>query len=158
MRSTTGSSPQRAAAAPMASSASNSIIGQTTSPMAWRASSASENCASSSGGMPRLGLVAGVALVAPRADDVVGGTADMGHAGIVEQPEDALDDADRRADRLAVGRGRRRPAEVGAKQLVRRVEKVDLHDRNRSTGAAHEMVTGLTTADDDPANRREGAV
>ena len=54
--STSGRCCQRAAAVPMASSASNSTIGQTTSPSASAARSASGNCASSSSGTPSLVL------------------------------------------------------------------------------------------------------
>ena len=53
-----------------------------------------------------LGLVARVALVAPGADDVVGGAAEVRDAVVAKEREDALDDAQRGADRLAV---RRRP-------------------------------------------------
>ena len=52
IRSTDGSSPNRQAAAPMASSASNSTIGHRTIPSASTAASAIGNWASSSGGIP----------------------------------------------------------------------------------------------------------
>ena len=52
MRSTAGSAPKRTAAAAIASSASNSTIGQSTMPSAAAAASAIGNCESSSGGMP----------------------------------------------------------------------------------------------------------
>src|SRR3972149_2936171 len=40
-----------------------------------------------------FGLVAGPALVAPGADDVVGGAGEMRHARLAQQPQDALPDA-----------------------------------------------------------------
>ena len=52
IRSTRGSAPNRTAAAAMASSASNSTIGQSASPSASMAASAIGNCARSSGGIP----------------------------------------------------------------------------------------------------------
>ena len=52
IRSTRGSAANRQAAAPMASSASNSTIGQRTIPSASTAASAIGNWASSSGGIP----------------------------------------------------------------------------------------------------------
>ena len=64
---------------------------------------------------------------------MVGGAADVGHARVVQQAQDALDDADGGAHRLALRRRRRRPAEVGTEELVGRVEEVDLHRPNRST-------------------------
>ena len=50
----------------------------------------------------RLGLVAREPLVAPRADDVVGGAAEVGDAVLAEQGQDALDDAQRGAHRRPV--------------------------------------------------------
>ena len=52
IRSTRGSAPKRTAAAAIASSASNSTIGQSTMPSASTAASAIGNWASSSGGIP----------------------------------------------------------------------------------------------------------
>ena len=52
IRSTAGSAAKRRQAAAIASSASNSTIGQRTMPSASMASSAIGNWASSSGGMP----------------------------------------------------------------------------------------------------------
>ena len=52
IRSTRGSSPNRVAAAAIASSASHSTIGQSTIPSASTAASAIGNWASSSGGIP----------------------------------------------------------------------------------------------------------
>ena len=50
-----------------------------------------------------LGLVAGEPLVAPRADHVVRGAAEVRDAVLAEQRQDALDHAQRAADRLALG-------------------------------------------------------
>ncbi len=50
--STAGSAAKRTAAAAIASSASNSTIGQSTMPSASTAASAIGNCDSSSGGIP----------------------------------------------------------------------------------------------------------
>ena len=102
-RSTSGCSAKRTAAAARASSASNSTIGQTTTPSASRASSSEPELGQQLRGHAGLGLVARVALVAPGADDVVGGAAEVRDAVLAQQREHRLHDAQGRGHGSSLG-------------------------------------------------------
>jgi hypothetical protein len=77
---------------------------------------------------PGLGLVAGVALVAERADDAVGRAADVRRTLVAEEVEELLDESGHAREEQAVAAADRRArGEVRPEQLVRRVDEVDLH-------------------------------
>ena len=80
-----------------------------------------------------LGLVAREPLVAPGADDMVGGAPEVGHAVVPQQRQGALDDAHRGTHRRPIGRGVGRTSEVGPEQLVGRVQEVEL-DAGHASG------------------------
>ena len=89
---------------------------------------------------PRLRLVAGVTIVAPGADDMVGGAAEVRDTVIGQQRQHRLHHAQRRADRLAIEAAVRRSPEVRAEELVGGVQQVDLHGCCRGPGGADRQV------------------
>ena len=114
------------AAAARASSASNSTIGQTTTPSARTALLGELELGQQVGVDAGARLVAGVQVVAERLDDVVEGAGDVRHPRRREQQPQAAQQADGRADLAAVGVASRRRAEVAAEELVGPVDEVDL--------------------------------
>ena len=81
-------------------------------------------------------LVAGEEIVAPRLDDMVGRRADVGHVRLAQQAEHAVDQAAHRVDRAPVRPLLGRPREMGAEELERGVDEVELHARPMVPGTA----------------------
>ena len=130
IRSTFLSSAQRVEAAAMASSASNSTIGQRTIPSASTAASAIGNWSSRSARHPERRLVARKEVVAERLDDAVRGAPDVRGTFLAEQIEELLDEpADAAQDDPVAADDRRAGRVMRAEQLVGGVDEVELHAR-----------------------------
>ncbi len=97
-------------------------------PSASTAASAIGNCASSSGGIPAEDFVPGKEVVAEQFDHPVRGATDVGRALFAQEEEELVAQARhaRQRDPVATEDGRPR-GEVGAEQLVGRVDQVELH-------------------------------
>ncbi len=90
-----------------------------------------------------LGLVAGVALVAPGADDMVGGAAEVRDAVLAQQRQDRSRRRPGWRPRASLGARMGRPAEVRPEQLVGGVEEVDLHVGGRPLSCPWRMPRGV---------------
>ena len=96
--STSGRCCQRAVAVAIASSASNSTIGQTTKPSAAHGALGERELREQVLGHALAGLVAVEQIVAERLDHVVEGDADVGDAGLAQQEEHRAQEAAGGAD------------------------------------------------------------
>src|SRR5262249_15016464 len=94
------------------------------------------------GGHALARLVAGVEVVAERLDHVVEGAGHMGDAVLAQERQQRAQEAARRAHLAAVGRARRRRAEVATEELVGPVDEVELHGRRESTPASVKAARG----------------
>jgi len=83
-----------------------------------------------------IGLVAGIEVVAPRGDDVVGGGRDVGHVRLAQERQHRIQQAVHRIHRPAVGRRAWWAREVGTEQLEGRIHEVQLRhaEENRLLG------------------------
>ena len=128
IRSTAGSSPNRQAAAPIASSASNSTIGQRTMPERLDGGLGDRELGEQLGRHPGRRLVAREQVVAERLDHPVRGAADVRRALLAEQEQELVAQPGHARQRDAVApEDRRARREVRAEQLVGRVDQVELH-------------------------------
>ena len=133
--STRASGSKRQAAAAIASSASNSTIGQRTAPERLDGRLGDRELGEELGRHPGRRLVAGEEVVAERLDHPVRGAADVRGALLAEQVQELVaQPRDARQVDAVPAEDRRSRRVVRAEQLVRGVDEVELHARVAGPG------------------------
>ncbi len=116
---------------------------QQVMPSARSARSASRNWARRSPVQAGARLVAGEHVVAPGLDDVVGRRADVGDVRLAEEGQHRVDEAMDRVHRPPVRRPPRRARVVGAEQLERGVDEVNMDRRDPTSRRPVRRACGL---------------